>query len=307
MNRLHLASIFFIFILAASCQKGVEWASTPSTGGTGGSGGGGTTGGGSNGNLLVKAMAITAGTTDTNMIYVTWDANQRLTQYKSTGKTNGIDASAQYDITRLPGGNIQKIFSKPFATLPGGGGAVDSVVHLPFYQAGTSKLQYVKTTTYTSTFNLVDSIVFTYNTAGMISMKKTYRESLVSGMIELQAQETYTYDTNGNLLTTNTSMADPFTGVLSPIGNTTMTYNTHKGPSKLGEEAYIILSPENASPNYINTKIQTGTSGGGGVTGTITASLSNTQYNSFDRPTKGTISTSPVPPGYVLLYTYYYQ
>ncbi|MCE3281782.1 MAG: hypothetical protein K0Q66_519, partial [Chitinophagaceae bacterium] len=216
MKCLRLGNVFLLSVLIISCQKSVDWASTPTTGGGGGTGSG-TTGGGSNGNLLVKAMAITAGTTDTNMVYVTWDANQRLTQYKSTGKTNGMDVSAQYDITRLPGGNIQKIFSKPFAALPGGGAGVDSVVHLVFYQAGTTKLQYVRSTTYTSTFNLVDSVAFTYNADGRISMKKTYRESLVSGTIELHTQETYTYDANGNLLTTNTSMADLFTGVLAPI------------------------------------------------------------------------------------------
>ena len=287
-----------------SCQKEISWDIIPSTGG-GGTGGGSTGGGNTDGDLLVKAVAITEGTTDTNVVTLTWDANKKLTQYKSTGRTNGFDASAQYDIIRHSNGNIQKINSKPFA--PFGGFAVDSIVTYTYYQSTSNKLQYAITTTYTSIMDKKDSVVLTYNAAGYVTTKKVYSESIITGSMDLQIEETYTYDANGNLTHSSTSMADPLTGVLSAAGTTTMSYNTHKGPSRLGEEAFLILSVENVSPNYTNTKIQSGTSGGGGTSIPITATLSNTLYNSFDRPIKGTITTTPTPPGYKIHYTYYYQ
>lgn len=315
MRLLPILCIGLLAITIVSCQKEIDWGTNPSNGsgtggtggGTGGSGGSGGTTGGSNGDLLVKAVAVTAGTTDTNFIYLTWDANKRLAQYKSTGKTNGIDASAQYDIIRLPNGDIQKIYSKPFTAFPGMPVSIDSMVTEVHYQVGTSKFQYAITTTYSSFLNSKDSVVFVYNTAGKVSTKTTYKESIITGTMDISFKETYTYDANGNVTNVSAQMADPITGTMSNAGSTVMTYNTHKSPWTIGDEAFIILSPENTSVNYTDKKVQSGNAGGGNVSGTVTGTLTNTQYNSFDRPSKGTITTTPMPPGYIINYTYYYQ
>lgn len=311
MRLLPILCIGLLAITIVSCQKEIDWSVNPSTGtGTGGGGTGGTgggTSGNSNGDLLVKAVAVTAGTTDTNFIYLTWDANKRLTQYKSTGKTNGFDANAQYDIVRLPNGDIKKIYSKPFAPFPGMPVSIDSMVTDVYYQPGTSKFHYAVTTTYTSFLNSKDSIVFAYNTSGKVSTKTTYRESILTGTMDISTKETYTYDANGNVTTVSAQMADLLTGTMSNAGSTVMTYNTHKSPWTIGDEAFIILSPENTAVNYADKKVQSGAAGGGSVSGTVTGTLTNTQYNSFDRPTKGTITTTPMPPGYVINYSYYYQ
>jgi hypothetical protein len=309
MKPLRLLAYCLCFFFIISCQKEIDWG-TPASGGTGsggtGSGGTGGSGSGSNGDLLVKAVAITAGTTDTNTLNLTWNAAKQLTQYKSAGRTNGFDATAQYDIIRLSNGNIQKIFSKPFGFFPGMGG-VDSVVTYVYYQTGSNKVQYALSKTYTSFLNTNDSIVFSYNSGGKIITKTTYQESLITGTMAMSAKESYTYDANGNVTTVTADTVDPITGVLIPGGSTTMTYNTHKSPLTMGDEAFLILAPENSSVNSYSTKVQSGTAGGGGVSGTITGTLSNTIYNSYDRPTKGTITTTPMPPGYVTNYTYYYQ
>jgi hypothetical protein len=305
--RLLVCCLCSLFII--SCQKEIDWGTPAGGSGSGGTGSGGSgsggSGSGSNGDLLVRAVAVTAGTTDTNIVTLTWNSNKQLTQYKSTGKTNGLDASAEYDITRLSNGQIQKIFSIPFAYL--GASGIDSIVAYVYYQTGTNKFQYALRTTYTSFLNTSDSVVFTYNSAGKIITKTTYQESLLTGTMAMSAKESYTYDANGNVTGVTADSVDPITGVLVPAGSTTMTYNSHKSPVTMGDEAFLILAPENSSVNFYSTKVQSGTAGGGGVSGTITGTLSNTVFNSYDRPTKGTITTTPMPPGYVLNYTYYYQ
>lgn len=298
----------FVFV---SCQKEISLDLGPNTGG-GGTGGGGTGGGGStggsNGDLLAKAVAITAGTTDTNIVTLTWNANKKLVQYKSTGKTNGFDVSGLYNITRASDDRIIKIYAEPFALFPGMPMTIDSTVYYVNYVGTSTKLKYVIATTYTAAINMNDSIVYTYNASNKVITKDTYRENILTGTMDIQAKETYAYDANGNLLSATNSIADPISGVLAPAGTTTMTYNTSaKPPAVLGEESYIILAPENISVNRLTKKVQSGNAGGGSISGTMTATASVTQSNSFGRPTTGSISTTPVPPGYVLNYTYYYQ
>lgn len=291
-----------------SCQKEIDWTLPPASGG--GNPGGGNPGGGNtgtNGDLLVKAVAITGGTADTNVVTFTWDASKRLTQYKSTGKTNGFDVSGLYNIQRASDGRIEKIFAEPFALFPGMPVSIDSTIYYVNYQGTTNKLKYVMATTYMSGTTFSDSIVYTYSGTGKVDKKETYRESFVSGTMELSSRETYTYDGLGNLLTATNSTADPITGVLAPAGTTTMTFGAGKAPAVMGEECFIILSPENGSPNIVTKKVQSGNAGGGNVTGTITATATVTTTNSFGRPTKGSILVTPVPPGYTLNYTYYYQ
>jgi hypothetical protein len=308
MKLLRLLTFFAVLFTFVSCQKEISWdLGTTGGGGTGGGGTGGGGTGGSNGDLFVKGIAVTAGTTDTNIITLSWDANKKLIQYKSTGKTNGFDVSGLYNITRAADSRIIKIYAEPFALFAGMPVTIDSTVYYVNYVGATSKLKHVIATTYTTVLNFNDSIVYTYNANNKISTKDTYRENIVTGNLDLQAKETYTYDASGNVLTTNNSIADPVTGVLAPAGTTTMTYTADKPPVTMGEEAYIILAPENTSVNNYTTKIQSGNSGGGSVTGTITGTVTVQQKNSFGRPTKGSISTIPVPPGYVINFTYYYQ
>lgn len=282
-------SLAIIALLLSSCQKDfVDPSGTPS-----GGGGGGT----SNGDLLVRGVSVTG--TDTTTINLKWDSNKRLTQYISSGKTNGIVTNSKTDITRSSNGNIIKMINMPM----GGSAYVDSIVAYVFYQPGTSKIAYVKDVNYLPGFPFSDSIVITYNGAGKISSKETFIENIfVGGMIK-QSKSSYTYDAQGNLITNTTLTADPVTGVYAPAITITNSYDSHLAPASFGDDAFIVkgISEESVSPNHLIKKVQTGS-------GTdVTLTMSQFQFNSSDRPTAEVIAFTPVPPGYTLTVSYFYQ
>ena len=288
----HLIFLLIIALLLSSCQKELADPSGSPSGG-GGNGGGGT----SNGDLLVRALSITG--SDTTVVELTWDNNKRLIQYVSKGKTNGIVTDSKTDIIRGSNGNITKMINRPM----GGGASFDSTISYVYYQPGTSKVAYVKNTNYAVGFSFSDSVLITYNTAGKIAVKETYFENFITGTMNRQSKSSYTYDAQGNLLTNTTLIADPLTGVYSPGITITNSYDAHLAPASFGDDAFIVrgLSEESVSHNHLIKKVQTGS-------GTdITLTMSQFQFNSSDRPTAEVIAFTPVPPGYTLTVTYFYQ
>ena len=285
----HLIPFAAIVLLISSCQKElIDVTVTPP-----GGGGGGT----SNGQLLVKAVSVTG--TDTTTVSVKWDSNKRLTQYISAGKTNGIVTDAKTDIIRESNGNIKKMINSPM----GAAGYIDSSISYVYYQPGTSKIAYVKNINYTVFLTFSDSVVITYNAAGKISAKETFFENFITGVMEKQSKSNYAYDAQGNLLTNTTLIADPVTGNYSPGITITNTYDSHLAPASFGDDAFIVrgISEESISPNHLVKKVQTGS-------GTnLVLTMSQFQFNSFDRPVSETIAFTPIPPGYTLTVTYFYQ
>lgn len=279
-------SLAIIILLITSCQKEYVDITAPPPGG-------GTT----NGNLLVKALSITG--TDTTTVSLKWDSNKRLTQYISAGKTNGIVTDAKTDIIRESNGNITKMINSPM----GGGGYIDSTVSYVYYQPGTSKITYVKNINYTAFVNFGDSTIITYNAAGKISGKEIFFENFITGGMEKQSKSTYTYDAQGNLVTNTTLIADPVTGAYAPGFTITNSYDSHLAAAAFGDDAFIVrgISEESVSPNHLIKKVQTGS----GIDMTLT--MSQFQFNTFNRPTAEVITFTPIPPGYILTVSYFYQ
>jgi hypothetical protein len=148
-----------------------------------------------------------------------------------------------------------------------------------------------------------DSIIITYNAAGKISSKETYFENFITGVMEKQSKYNYTYDAQGNLVTNVALITDPTTGSYVPGFTITNSYDSHLAPASFGDDAFVVrgLSDESVSPNHLVKKIQTGS----GIDVTLT--MSQFQFNSFNRPTAEVIAFTPVPPGYTLTATYFYQ
>jgi len=278
-----------------SCQKEIE-DTLGNPNGNNGNGSG--TSGSSNGDLLVKAWQISPATNDTNIITAQWDASKRLTQYLSQGKVQGIAMTISHVISRDGSGKITKVVSK--TVMPTA--STDSTVYWPTYVAGTSKLDYVKATVYGGIFgDIHDSAVYVYNSAGLLTQREIFSD--LFGTLEPTIKSVYTYDSNGNLLTTTQYDADIFTGAYSQSALTTNTFGTHKSSVVLGEEALISLEPANMSKNELIKSVTNAVQSGS----TYTTTMSEQQYNSFDRPTKGTMNVLPQPPGYTNKLIYFYQ
>ena len=128
-------------------------------------------------------------------------------------------------------------------------------------------------------------------------------ENFLSGVFEKQSKSDYTYDAQGNLLQNITSAADA-NGNYSPAVTISDTYdNSRLTFANFGDDGFVVngLGEETVSPNNIVKKVQTGT-------GTnVTLTFTQLQYNSFNRPISGNIVVTPVPPGYTLAFTYFYQ
>lgn len=289
----YFISIAIIAFLLSSCQKElVDTITPPGSGGGSGNGGGAT-----NGNLLIKATSVTG--SDTNVVSLQWDSNKRLTQYLSAGKTNGIATNSRTDIIRESNGNIKKMINSPM----GAGTGFDSTVSYVYYQPGTSKISYVKDINYAMGFTFSDSALITYNAAGKISVKEIYFENFITGVMMKQSKSSYTYDAQGNLVTNTTLTADPITGIYAPGLVITNSYDAHLAPASFGDESFIVrgLSEESVSANHLIKKVQTGS----GLD--ITLTMSQFQFNSYNRPTAEVIAFTPVPPGYTLSISYFYQ
>ncbi len=269
-----------ILLFFASCQKEIDWGSGNN---------------GNDGDLLVKVLQITTATNDTNTITLTWDAANKLAEYKTTGKVNGIATDILCRITRASDGKVNTIIFKSSLTA----GFIDSVVYR-YYYSGT-QVDYVIDTQYTLIGTLRDSIDFGYNADARIAVKDIYLD--VFGFLTHTTRETYTYDVNGNLLTDSVFTPDGSGGFdLATV--TSQTYSTHKNSVVLGEESYVVIGASNVSPNFPDTQ-NTDASPSGGTS--YTGAFSQTQYNSFDRPVQSSLALNPKPPGYDMKLLFFYQ
>lgn len=276
-----LAAFVVCSLLFASCQKEIDWDNAD---------GGGS---GSNGDQLVKALQVTPATNDTNTILLGWDANKRLISYKTAGKVNGTATDISYVINRLSDGKVNTIISKSSLMA----GFLDSIKY-DFHYNG-AQLAYVIDTQFTVVGAIRDSIAFKY-AGGKIYSKHSFTDFL--GMSE-SSKNTYTYDANGNL-TIDSLYSPDGSGGYDVDGVTKYTYNTHKNAVVAGEaESMTVLGASNVSPNYI-TKMEVSSAGAGT---SYTTTVSGITYNSFDRPVLSTLSVTPVPPGYTMKVTFFYQ
>ncbi|MBS1655846.1 MAG: hypothetical protein JSU05_13425 [Bacteroidetes bacterium] len=299
MNIRNILSLILISAILFSCTKEVsfETGSNGSSGGSGGSGGtGGSGGGNTNGDLLIKALQITPATNDTDVITFGYDTNKRLTSYNATGKVNGTAIDIHYTITRLSDGKISKILSMSSTMLAAG---VDSAVYYPFYVSGSSKLDYVLDTQYTSFGDLADSTIYTYNSSGQVVSKETIID--FAGITMPSAKEEYTYDGSGNVTLTKIYTTDG-AGGFTQVSTKTNTFNSHKSGRTFGDESYIVLGTDNVSANDITGSAVNATTGT-----SYTSAMSQQTYNSFDRPISASATVTPQPPGYNLKLLYYYQ
>lgn len=285
MKRILILSSFLTIILA-SCQKEIDWGIDN-----------GGTGGGTEGDLLVKGVQITPSTNDTNIVTFKWDASKRLIEYKSAGEVNNIATNILHTINRAADGKIVSIISKSSLAFS----IIDSVKYLPYYGTGT-QLLYVIDTQFSPIFgNITDSIAYAYNGTGQLVNKKTYTNFF--GSMDPSDSTIFAYDGSGNL-TTQTSFASNGSGFeTTASGITTITYDGHKSIATLGEEAHIILGSSLTATKHVTkqvtNQVATGT--------TYTTSASGSQFNSSDRPKSEGLSVTPQPPGYSMNVSYFYQ
>lgn len=278
MKRLLLISSILTIGLI-SCQKEIDWG----------------TGANDFADLLVKAVQVTPSTNDTNTIIFQYDNARRLLLYKSTGKVNSQQTDITYAISRQTDGKITKIIAKSSLTA----GFLDSTVYVPYYQTGSTKLDYVIDNQYTILGVIKDSTVYTY--AGVqIKTKETFTD--LFGTYMQTAKQEYTYDASGNVTVIIDSIPDGVGGY--DLGaTTTCTYNLHKTQATFGEESFIVMGATNASKNSMTKQVVDDASGGASYTTTVSAA----QFNTADRPIKYNMSVTPQPPGYDLKLTLYYQ
>jgi hypothetical protein len=289
MRTPKLTLIIGLALALISCQKEIS-GETPEQPG------GGTGGGNSNGNRLVKAQQVTPASGDTNIVSLKWDASGRLLEYNTDGVVNTIPTQITIKINRASDGKINTILTKSNMTF----NFIDSVVSTVHYVPGTNKLAYSFSTQYSSFLGEInDSSVYTYNSAGKIISKESFQDFF--GGMEPQAKQTYEYDANGNMTKITDLSHD---GVSYSIDGTTInTFDGHKAAVTLGEECFVTIGGENVSVNNMIKKVTNAVASGT----TYTVVLSGFQFNSFDRPTKSTLTVNPIPPGYINNLTYFYQ
>ncbi|MES2882457.1 MAG: hypothetical protein V4676_09940 [Bacteroidota bacterium] len=282
-----LTALITIFVLA-SCQKEISLEPN-NNGGTGG------TGGNTNGDLLVKALEITIATNDTNVLTFEYDAQKRLTNYNSTGVVNGLPTLLNTRITRASDGKILNIVAKSSFS-----GGVDSTIYKVFYVAGTNKLSYVLSTQVTFIGDLNDSTTYTYNAAGQVVSKETFSD--LFGSWDVVEKRQFTYDANANVVKTE-SLTPNGSGGYDLNSTSTYTYDGRKTAIQMGDESFIAFGAENFSGSNVTKIVSNAVASGT----TYTGIFSGQQFNSFNRPTIGTLTVTPQPPGYSVKLLYYYQ
>ncbi len=259
--------------------------------------------GNTDGNYLVKAVNITGNGTDTNIVELKWNAVNKLSQYKSSGRSNGFPVEAVYDFYRNAAGNITKVKQVPFGIVSG----FDSVISVVRYVSNSTKLLNVVSTSYSSFFDMKDSTTFSYNTANKVVTKTVYAESFFSTGYELSRKETNTYDAAGNITKLVASVYSG--GVLSQTSTGTYTYDSHKAVAVIGDEAFIVPLQGAISPNNMIKSVQSYTASG--ETATTTTTLSQLSFNSFDRLYKCNLTSTLVAPNnnqtITGVLTYFYQ
>jgi hypothetical protein len=297
-----------MILLFSSCQKEADMQLTEEElSGLGNAGGGETTGANTEGELLVKMEARTG--SDLNTVLLKWDGEKRLVEYISTGNSMGKDVSGYYKIIRADDGAISYIISKPSANPAVG---VDSIVYQVFYKTGTHFLDYTKGTQYITGIESHDSTAYKY-AGSRISEKTVYVESITQdGSLNKSYTEQYSYDGQGNLTKIVTIALDPASNTFKTASTVTYTYDAHKCPQQLKEEAYIVAILDQAlvSPNNFSKVVMAIPAQASWPAYTITINNGSIQFNSTDKPFKGKYSLSSQPvvtASFDVNYNYYYQ
>lgn len=280
MKKINLYLCVLTTLVFTACQKEIDWSVAPPAG--------------TDGDLLIRVLQVTPSTHDTNIITFDRDANKRLIEYESAGKVNGIATDILHTITRAADGKILKIKSSSTLTA----GLLDSTVYFPHYTG--SKMDYVIDTQYTLFGIVRDSIAYSYDGSGKVVAKET-QSDFIGGMSP-SSKQLYEYDASGNVITITDQVPDGFGGY-DDDATTDINYDGHKNAIVLGEESYIILGASNTSPlnpvKQVSNAVSSGT--------TYTTTFSNATFNSFNRPRTADLKVTPVPPGYQMKLTYFYQ
>ncbi len=272
MKMKFIFAICIAGIMISSCQKGVDWGATTTTGsgGTGGSGGSGGSGGGGSttGTQLYKKVGKT-GTTDSTVFTYGYDANKKLTSYTIKGISSGTVTDQRNTFTRDATGRVTAIKQITLSTI---GTGYDTSYTTVYYTSPTSTN--IKYTTNTATHNFgglpityTDSVPYTYLLGKVISTT-TYIGFF--GMYTPSSLYVYGYDANGNVNNVKLYATGIATG--TPDQTRTYTYDTKVSPLQLGGgEAIALLLEESYGVNNVNTTSMTNTAvASANFTGTYT-------------------------------------
>jgi hypothetical protein len=265
----------------SSCQKEVDFAGTSGTGGTGG-GGGGT----SNGSLLVRGVQKQG--TDSSVTVTRYDANKKLINITSTGKSNGTDVTNEMRLYRNSAGILtRRVNINPGLASVG----VDSTIYTVHYDAASSRYTSMVGGFSLMGFDVFDSTAVTYDGGGKVTKTDIYQDnSLLGGGYTLSTRTKYTYGSDGSISKVELVTVDAGTGVETVQASYTYTYDNKSNPilGKFSTSAEALLlshydwiSPHNASKYVISSA--------GSPGGDITVNLTMT-YNSSGYPAGGSMT-----------------
>lgn len=234
MKPLRLFAFCMLLFTVISCQKEIDWGTSPTSGtgtgnGSGGSGSGGGTGGsGSTGNLLVKDTAVTG--SDSLITTYTYDSQNRLETELIVGKQLGMDYKSYRKLFRDAAGRISQIKQKiDQAGFPSSDTAV-TTFHYPNATANEYDYSLMNSGEF---FGLVtiDSTVYTYSGSNMTT-NSHYMGSYLGGSLIMPASLSqkwdFTYDASGKVTKmVNYSNTSGTPGApLDLVGTYTYTYGT---------------------------------------------------------------------------------
>lgn len=284
-----LIAACFVLVAFASCQKEIDWSVSNSTQFPGGQ---------TNGDLLVGGLQLSSNNRDTNRLTLSWDANKRLIRYQSAGRVNGVTLYLDTRIIRDTSGRIALMVSKSDTAAV----FTDSTEHRIGYVAGTRRMEYSVSTQRGGFFDgSNDSTRYTYNAAGQVTATLTFNDFF--GGYSISGRQDIGYDANGNIISVEDFVAMPFSTVYQKMATTTFTYDNQKAAATLGEEGWFLNSYSLLSKNNVIRTVSNAVASGT----TYTTVASNLQFNSFGRPTRATITTTPANPPSVMNVTYFYQ
>lgn len=304
MQSLRLLICFTLLLTIVSCQKEIDWGTTPSTGtGSGGSGGGSGSGGsggsgGGTGNLLVKVVAKQGA--DSTVETFGYNSANKLISHNNIGKSGGVSTDQKETFTRDAQNRIVQIRNITVVpTLPGFplGGTIDTTYTNVFYNGTDTKILCTKTTS--KQFGIVyeDSVAYVYSGSNVVRTKLFIKVPFIG--YAPNGETAYTYDSNGNL----TNVKEYGVGVTTVDLERKYTYDTKVSPIVLGPDA-VLISQEglSGSNNAISSQMIDYVSGAGNLTSTtvITYRTNNTPASATGTVLQGGVSTTGTA-------TYYYQ
>ena len=186
-----ILTAFSAFVLLVSCQKEVGFDDGNNTGNNGGNGGNGN---GNTSGLLVKAVAVTGAETITTTY--TYDSQKRLETMIVKGTSGGMVMDSYHKYFRDAAGRIvqvkQKLADMPPATTD------TAVITYHYPDATTMNYDY---SVHVMTMDIggmsmstIDSAVYTYTSAKLMSYSSFMSSSMMPGMIMSRSRTDFAYD-----------------------------------------------------------------------------------------------------------------